>query len=100
VPLHVVAPDVQVQPGVVHVACVSEPHGVTVPVHGDDDQVHPWFEHDVGSLSWSQSVIVPVHTVVPELQVQPLPHAAWLVKEAHGSAVPAHVPPRPESLGV
>jgi hypothetical protein len=50
VPVQGVAAADQLQPGVVHVVCVSVPHvGTIVPVHEPDDQMHPWLEQ----LVWS-----------------------------------------------
>jgi hypothetical protein len=70
VPLHGVAVDDQLQPGVVQFAWLWPPHEAIVPVQTPVVYEQPWFEQLVWLFaSCAQGVIVPVHDAV---QTQPL----------------------------
>ena len=69
VPVQVVVPPDQAQPGVVHVDCDSWPQALIVPVQVPEEYVQPWLAH-VAWVSWLHGVIVPVQVVVPDDQTQ------------------------------
>jgi len=75
VPVQVVVPADQEQPGVVHVDCESWPQELIVPVQVPDEYVQPWLAH-VDCESWPHGVIVPVQVVVPDDQTQLFVHVS------------------------